>query len=134
MRGIKVVTIITKKILLINNEPNVREVMEACLSHLGGWQVLGASSPSDGLRHAAQDQPDAILFDLSTFGMNFYTFLKKLRAEHATQNIPVVLVAAGIKWLNVEPFQNFQVAGVIDYSSDPTKLHSQLVRLLNWGE
>ena len=134
MRSLKVVTIITKKILLINNEPNVREVMEACLSHLGGWQVLGADSPSDGLQYAVQDQPDAILFDLSTFGMNFYTFLKKLRAEPATQDIPVVLVAAGIKWLNVEPFQNFQVAGVIDYSSDPTKLHNQIARLLNWGE
>ena len=134
MRSLKVVTIITKKILLINNEPNVREVMEACLSHLGDWQVVGANSPSDGLQHAVQDQPDAILFDLSTFGMNFYTFLKKLRAEPATQDIPVVLVAAGIKWLNVEPFQHFQVAGVIDYSSDPAKLHNQIARLLNWGE
>jgi CheY-like chemotaxis protein len=132
MWGLKVVTLITRKILLINNEPNVREVMEACLSHLGGWQVLGASSPLDGLQRAACDQPDAILFDLSTFGMNFYTFLRKLRAEPDTQDIPVVLVAAETKWLNVEPFQQFQVAGVIKYSSDPTKLHGQIARLLNW--
>jgi CheY-like chemotaxis protein len=129
-----VVTMLTKKILLINNEPNVREVVEACLSHLGGWQVLGANSPLDGLQCAVQDQPDAILFDLSTFGMNFYTFLKKLRSDPTTQTIPVVLVAPGTKWLNVEPFQQFQVAGVIEYSPDPTKLYSQIVKLLNWAE
>ena len=134
MKNSQVVSTITKTILLINNESNVREVMEACLNHLGGWQVLGASSPLDGLQRAAQDQPDAILFDLSTFGMNFYTFLKKLHAHPDTQHIPVVLIAAGIKWLNTESFQQVQVAGVIEYSADPTKLHSQLVKLLHWDE
>lgn len=127
-------TVTTKTILLINSEPSVREVMDACLSHLGGWQVLSASSPSEGLQWALQDQPDAIVFDLSTFGMNFFTFLKKLRAQPGTQSIPVVLVATGAKWLNTEPFQAFQVAGVIEYSFDPTKLPQQIAKLLNWEE
>ena len=75
MRGRCGVVMITKTILLINSEPNVREVLQACLSHLGGWQVLSTGSPSEGLQLAARNQLDAILFDLSTFGMNFSIFL-----------------------------------------------------------
>lgn len=124
----------TRTILLINSEPNVREVVQACLTFLGGWQVSITHSPVDALQQALQQQPDAIVFDLSTFGMNFFTFLKRLRAQPATQSIPVVLITTGAKWLNIEPLEQFQLAGVIDYSTDPTSFPQQLSRLLKWDE
>lgn len=127
-------TMITKTILLINSEPNLREVVQACLIHLGGWQVLSAGSPSEGLQRAALEQPDAIIFDLSTFGMNFFTFSKRLRAQPVTQGIPLVLIAAEAKWLDTELFQQLQVAGVLEYSSDPAKLPKQIAQLLDWHE
>jgi CheY-like chemotaxis protein len=125
---------ITRTILLINSEPNVREVIQDCLSHLGGWQVLSTGSPSEALRRAAQDQPDAIVFDLSTFGMNFFNFLNQLRSQPLTQNIPVVLIAVEAKWLNIEPLQALQIAGIIDYSGDPARLPQQIAQLLNWDQ
>ncbi|HEY9642238.1 MAG TPA: response regulator [Coleofasciculaceae cyanobacterium] len=125
---------ITKTILLINSELNVREVMHACLSHLGGWQVFSTGSPSQGLQDAVLNQPDVIIFDLSTFGMNFLTFLQKLQAQPATRNIPIVLVAAGLKWLNSELLEQFPVVGVIDDFSDPIKLPQQIAKLLGWDE
>lgn len=124
----------TKTILLINSEPNVREVVQACLSHLGGWDVYSTGSPVEGLQWAIQDQPNAIVFDLATFGMDFYTFLKRLRAQPETQDVPVVLIAARAKWLNTKPWQRLQLQGVIDYSIEPTKLPQQIARLLNWPE
>jgi len=134
MRGRCGVVMITKTILLINSEPNVREVLQACLSHLGGWQVLSTGSPSEGLQLAARNQLDAILFDLSTFGMNFSIFLKHLRSQPETQQIPVVLIAVEAKWLNVEPLKQFQIAGVVDYSREPARLPQQIAKLLDWDE
>jgi len=134
MRGRCGVVMITKTILLINSEPNVREVLQACLSHLGGWQILSTGSPSEGLQLAARNQLDAILFDLSTFGMNFSIFLKQLRSQPETQQIPVVLIAVEAKWLNVEPLKQFQIAGVVDYSREPAKLPQQIAKLLDWDE
>ena len=134
MRGRCGVVMITKTILLINSEPNVREVLQACLSHLGGWQVLSTGSPSEGLQLAARNQLDAILFDLSTFGMNFSIFLKQLRSQPETQQIPVVLIAVEAKWLNIEPLKQFQIAGVVDYSREPAKLPQQIAKLLDWDE
>ena len=134
MRGRCGAVMITKTILLINSEPNVREVLQACLSHLGGWQVLSTGSPAEGLQLAARNQLDAILFDLSTFGMNFSIFLKQLRSQPETQQIPVVLIAVEAKWLNIEPLKQFQIAGVVDYSREPAKLPQQIAKLLNWDE
>ncbi len=123
---------IAKKILLINSEPNVQEVLQACLTHLGGWQVLSESSPLEGLQAAVLAQPDAIVFDLSTFGMNCLTFLQRLRSQTASQHIPVVLIAVGAKWLYTEPLEPFEIAGVIDYSTNPAQVPQQIAMLLHW--
>lgn len=132
MWGLSLVTMITKRILLVNSEPNLREVEQNCLSLGRGWQVLTANSPTEGLLSAVQDQPDAILFDMATFGMNFLTFLHRLRAQADTQAIPVVLIAAQTKWLDTELFQQLGCAGVIEYSPDPAQLHQKISALLNW--
>lgn len=122
----------TKRILLINSEPPVQEVLAESLSHFGGWQILGASSPSEGLRLATHDPPDAVIFDLSTFGMSFFSFLQKLRSQAAPQPLPVVLIAAGEKWFQAHNFKEFQVVGVISDVSDPVNFSRQVARLLNW--
>lgn len=134
MNVVRVAPMPTRTILLINSEPTVRELLQACLIHLGGWQVCGVNSPVAGLECATQAQPDAIVFDLSTFGMSFFTFLKRLRGHPMTQGIPVILIATGTKWLNIEPLQQFQLAGVIDYAGDPARLPQQIAQLLNWEE
>ncbi|MDX2228284.1 MAG: response regulator [Leptolyngbyaceae cyanobacterium bins.349] len=126
------VSVSTKKILLIHSEPTVQEVLNVCLTHLGGWQVLNSGSPLEALRVAEQEQPDAIVFDLATAGMNFFTFLQRLRNQSTTQSIPVVLIAVEAKWLSTAALMPFQVAGVIDYSHDPARLPQQIASLLNW--
>ncbi|PSB01983.1 response regulator [Merismopedia glauca] len=124
----------TKTVLLINNDPNLREVMQACLSHIGGWQVYSIASPLEGLQRAIQEQPDAILFALSTTSISFLTFLKELRNQPKTQTIPVVLIAPGEKWLNFPLLQHYQVLGVIDDLSNPKKFSEQIAKLLDWKE
>lgn len=128
------ITKITKTILLINSDAHIREVLHACLTHLGGWQVSSTASPSEGLDHANQNPPTAIVLDLHAFGMTSLTFLQRLRAQDMTQNVPVVLVALGAKWLNIEPLREFEVAGLIDYSIDPAALPQQIAMLLHWDQ
>jgi CheY-like chemotaxis protein len=134
MQVVRVAEMTTKTILVINREPRLREVVQECLSNLGGWQVFSTGSPLEGLRCADQDQPDAIVLDLSSSGMDYVTFLRKLRAQPTTQTVPVVILATGTKWLNFQHLQPFQVLGVIDYSSDPTEIPQQIAKLLNWHE
>jgi CheY-like chemotaxis protein len=124
----------SKTILLIHSDPTVLEVLSACLTHLGGWQVCSAGSPLEGLYWALQERPDAIVFDLSTSGMNWFTFLQRLREQTPTDDIPLVLIAIEAKWLSTAPLHQFQVAGLIDYSAQPEQLPQQIATLLNWPQ
>jgi CheY-like chemotaxis protein len=123
-----------KKVLLINGEPTVRELVQMCLSYLGGWQVSSVSSPAEGLQRAEQEQPDAIILDLSYSSMEYVTFLQHLRAQPTTQMMPVIVLTADAKWFKLKNLQQFKVLGVIDYLSDPIEIPKQIAKLLDWNE
>lgn len=122
----------TRKILLINSEPTVREVMQDCLSQLGGWQVTSTGSANDGLRQAQQSCPDAIVVALSKSDLDSLAFLNTLQAQLQPQTIPVVLITAGAKWLDFRKLRQLQVVGAIDYLPDPAQLPQVIAKLLGW--
>jgi CheY-like chemotaxis protein len=128
----KIAVITSKTLLLINSEPNLREVVQACLMDLGGWEVLTAGSLLEGLRQAVVHPPDAIILGLSRTGMDEFRVLEQLRAQPTTQTIPVVLLTARAKWLDSQLLQRYQVAGVIANSLDPAMLPVQVAKLLGW--
>lgn len=121
-----------KTILLIHHEPNMLEVVQACLSDLGGWNVITAASPTDGLQQAILKQPDGIVMDLPLAGLHQFTLLEQLRLQPATQMIPIVLLATRAKWLDRQQLQHYQVAGVITNPYDPVFLPGQISTLLGW--
>jgi CheY-like chemotaxis protein len=108
-------------------------MLDICLSYVG-WHVLIAGSPLEGLAYAVQDPPDVILFDLSTSGMNFFAFLKRLRKNPLTDSIPIVLIGNETDWLQSLPLKDLNVAGLLDYPTDLNQFHSQILVLLNWSE
>ncbi|WP_179071910.1 response regulator [Nostoc sp. C057] len=65
MNIVKEVNTISKTILLIDDELNVREIVKLCLQDLAGWNVVTADSPLEGLQSAVRDSPDAIVLDIS---------------------------------------------------------------------
>jgi CheY-like chemotaxis protein len=121
-----------KTVLLINAEPSVREVLHLSLTYASGWQVLSAGSVSVGLHRAAQEQPDAIVLDLFSLSEAYLSFLQQLRAQPETQDIPVVVLTTGAKWLDIKQLRQFYVVGAIDYTLDLTQLFRQIATLLGW--
>jgi CheY-like chemotaxis protein len=122
----------SKTLLLIHPDPYIRDMLDICLSYVG-WHVLIAGSPLEGLAYAVQDQPDVILFDLSTSGMNFFAFLKRLRKNPLTECIPIVLIGNETDWLQSLPLKDLNVAGLLDYPTDLNQFHSQILELLHWN-
>lgn len=132
MGALEVVNLTTKKILLIDDEIIVREVVELCLQDLGGWHVLIADSPLDGLHRAALEHPDAILLDLSMRGMDSLMFMNQLRNNPETQAIPIVVLSAKAKWIDSQILRQYQVAGIILKPFDPVKLSVEIATILGW--
>ncbi|MEB3309635.1 MAG: response regulator [Snowella sp.] len=122
---------ITKTILLINGDPNLREAMADYLHYFGGWNILTTRDPLNALASASQNPPDAILFDLSTYGMTFFSFLKQLRAQPETQDMPVILLALSMTWFDFEMPQELRVTGVIN-DNPSADIAKKIAALLNW--
>ena len=55
----------TKQLLIVDDEDDIRAIVQAALEELGGWQTLGAASGAEGLRLAQQGAIDGILLDIS---------------------------------------------------------------------
>ena len=134
MKGWQVVGMTTKTILLIHKDPNIGEVIQACLTDLAGWNVRVASSTPEGLREASLYQPDAIIFEVSGGEIDGLLFLKQLRAQPVTQGIPVVIITLKAKWSNLQQswFQKYQVRAVRVNPLDPAMLSVEIAKVLGW--
>lgn len=123
----------TKRVLLVDDEVHVREVVEACLIDLGGWDVYSVASVQEGLDRLVSVQPDAIVLDLAMPGLDGFAFLQKLRANPATQSIPVVLLTARARWLTLKQLQSLGVVGVMAKPFNPVLLPTKIAKILGWS-
>jgi len=122
--------IATKKILLIDNELNVSELVEHCLIDLGGWNLVTANCPLQALERAEIDHPDAIVLDLSMRGS--FMFLQQIKHNIKTKTIPIVVLSANARWLHPEMLQQYKIVVMILKPLNPVILPSQITKILNW--
>ena len=59
-----------RKILIIDDEEDIREVASLSLETVAGWEVIKASSGAQGVARAAEQHPDAIMLDVMMPGMD----------------------------------------------------------------
>ena len=123
---------VTKHILIVDDEDDIREVAELALEAVGGWQVSTANSGLDGLAKAEAEQPDAILLDVMMPDMDGLETFQKLRANSATQNIPVILLTAKAQATDQHRFLEVGVTGIITKPFKAMMLADQVAELLSW--
>jgi CheY-like chemotaxis protein len=122
----------TRRILIIDDEERIREVVRACLEDLGGWETTTAASGQEGLTKSEDCDLDAILLDVSMPDMDGYHFFAKLQENTATQAIPVILLTAKVLPDDRQRFAQMGVAGVISKPFNPTKICDRVAEILNW--
>jgi CheY-like chemotaxis protein len=122
-----------RKILIIDDEDDIREVAAISLESVAGWEVVRASSGAQGLARAAAEQPDAILLDVMMPGMDGPTTFHKLRQNSATAQIPVLLLTAKVQSSDQRRFTDLGVQAVLLKPFDPMILSSQISDALGWS-
>jgi PAS domain S-box-containing protein len=78
-------------VLIIDDEPSVRDLMSRTLSAAGIYAVT-ASDGEDGLRAAREIKPDLIFLDVMMPKMDGWAVLASLKAEPELASIPVVML------------------------------------------
>lgn len=84
---------LAKKILIVDDEPEFIDMIQMRLE-ANGYEVVRATSGSEGLERAAEENPKLILLDVMMPEMDGFDVLKRLRRNPATQYIPVVMLTA----------------------------------------
>jgi two-component system, OmpR family, alkaline phosphatase synthesis response regulator PhoP len=119
-----------KRILIIDDEDDIREATQICLEITGDWEVLTASSGNEGLLKAASEHPDAILLDVMMPGMDGITTFQELQTNPETQHIPVILLTAKAQTAEQRQLTQLKVVAVITKPYDPFSLSAQLLQAI----
>jgi CheY-like chemotaxis protein len=119
-----------RKVLLVDDEADIRTVGHISLSRLGGWETVLAASGAEAVTRAATDQPDLILLDVMMPGMDGPSTFTQLRAQEATARIPVIFMTAKTQKQEVARYLELGAVGVICKPFDPVTLPSEIKRLL----
>jgi two-component system, OmpR family, alkaline phosphatase synthesis response regulator PhoP len=122
----------SKRVLVIDDEEDIREVAQASLEIMAGMEVFLASSSQEGLIAAETKQPDAILLDVMLPNMDGLTLFRKLQENPATCHIPVILLTAKVQVTDQKRFAAAGVTAIIAKPFKPAKLVQQLCEVLNW--
>ena len=121
------------KVLLVDDEVDIRRIAALSLSAVGGMEVAQASGGSEGIRKAREDRPDVILLDMMMPGLDGLATFQALRSDPETSAIPVVFLTAKAMSAEVERLRALGARGVLIKPFDPMALPGLLRELLDAG-
>src|SRR6266540_1356078 len=111
-----------KTLLVIDEDPAVRQLMERIASR-EGYRLVTAASGEEGLKLVREVRPDIITLEVVMPGIDGWTVLKSLKSDPELTNIPVVMVsisddrdrglAMGAADYLVKPVDRDRLAGIL---------------------
>jgi signal transduction histidine kinase/ActR/RegA family two-component response regulator len=83
----------SRTVLIVDDEPDNREVITSIVQEVLGHTVLTAANGHEALARA-QDGPDLVLLDLRMPGMSGFEVARELKRQPATAPIPIIAITA----------------------------------------
>ncbi len=120
----------TRRVLVIDDQDDIRELAVVFLELDGSFSVTVAAGGEEGLSAAKSEQPDVILLDVMMPGMSGTEVQTLLRNEPATQHIPVVFLTGSGDRDRAELLA-LGALGVISKPFNPTTLAAELTGMLD---
>lgn len=114
----------TKILYVEDNEDNVFMLTRRLTKR--GFDVVIASDGEQGVARANEEQPALILMDLSLPVLDGWEATRRLKADPATQNIPVIALSAHAMPGDSE---KALAAGCDDYDTKPVEMKRLLTKI-----
>jgi CheY-like chemotaxis protein len=118
-----------KRVLLVEDDPDVQMVASLCLSSLGGLSVEVCGSAREAAQCAPAFKPDLILLDVMMPGTDGFGALDALRKLPETATTPIVFLTARAQPRDMARYRQLGSLGVITKPFDPTTLADTLSAL-----
>ncbi|HSF15238.1 MAG TPA: response regulator [Vicinamibacteria bacterium] len=117
---------ILKRILLVEDDPDIQEVAALALTSLGRFVVETCSSGPEAIAAVPNFRPQLILLDVMMPGMDGLRTLEALRALPETADAPVVFLTAKAQREEIEKYKRAGAADVLVKPFEPARLPERL--------
>lgn len=121
-----------RRLLLVDDDPGIREVARTVLEMVGGYVVETAASGLEGIEKARSSPPDAIVLDVMMPGLDGPATFALLQEHPETREVPVILLTAKTQAADRSRFASIGVAGMLAKPFDPMALSGQIAGILGW--
>ena len=119
-----------KKVLMADDDADIRKICNLSLSAVGKWQVVLAATGAEAVAKAKEEIPGLILLDVMMPGVDGVTAYHQIKEVPALKDVPVILITAKVQPEELEKYMGLGVAGVIMKPFDPMRLPGEIMRLL----
>ncbi len=97
------------KILVVDDDPDFLQLLEFDLKKRG-YEVVSVTNGAEALEQTKAEKPQLIVLDIKMPKMDGYTFVRLLKKDPETQEIPVIILTS------YEPMRDiFRIEGINDY-------------------
>ena len=118
------------RVLVVDDYPDAREMYAEYLQY-SGFDVIEAGNGIDALERAADSAPDIILMDLSLPVMDGWEATRRLKADKATADIPIVALTGHALAGILEGAKNAGCDAFITKPCLPEDLVKEIQKVLN---
>ncbi len=122
----------TRTILVVDDEPDIRELARLGLEMVGGYRVVVADSGTAAATLTEEVRPDAVLLDVQMPGMDGPATLAALRSGRVGATVPVVFLTASVQEAQLADLLRLDVVTVLSKPFDPMTLPQQVSQVLGW--
>jgi CheY-like chemotaxis protein len=124
----------SRTILVVDDEDDIREVVQMSLELGAGWTVLTASSGEEGVAKATSERCDAILLDVMMPGIDGPETLARLRSDPRTAELPVIFLTAKAQSAEQQRLAALGANAVMSKPFDPLSVAREIADALGWVE
>jgi two-component system OmpR family response regulator len=118
-----------RRILFVEDDPDIQTVARMALEAIGGFTVLACGSGSEALARLDEFAPDLVLLDVMMPGMDGPATLGALRQSTTGQDLPVVFMTARVQAQEVAAYREMGAEDVIAKPFDPMMLSEQVLAI-----
>jgi diguanylate cyclase (GGDEF)-like protein len=83
------------KVLIVDDEPDTLEILQALLS-IEGYNIIIASTGEDGVKEAQKEKPEVILMDINLPGIDGNEALRRIRQNNPLQSVIMLTAFATV--------------------------------------